>query len=71
MAVQHDQDAGAKPTTLEKVNAFFNSLQQNLADIEEADVTYKMMIQEGIISIFFNIDDLKLSVEVEQKMMKL
>ena len=71
MAVQHDQDAGAKPTTLEKVNAFFQSLQQNLADIEEADVTYKMMIQEGIISIFFNIDDLKLSVEVEQKMMKL
>ena len=71
MAVQHDQDAGAKPTTLEKVNAFFNSLQQNLADIKEADVTYKMMIQEGIISIFFNIDDLKLSVEVEQKMMKL
>ena len=71
MAVQHDQDAGTKPTTLEKVNRFFEALQQNVADIQEAEVTYKMTIQQGIVQIMFNIDDLKLCVEVEQKMIKL
>ena len=67
--VQHEQD-GAKPTSLEKVNRCFDVLRDAIADVEAAEVTYKMMIQDGIISIMFNIDDLKLSVEVEQKILK-
>lgn len=53
-------------TSLQKVIRFFNDFQQNIAELQEAEVQVIETIRDGQVRIMFNIDNLKLEVAVKQ-----